>query len=486
VGVQGARPEANHSHSQDRPAGPADGNGHGGLNGTVRLWSREAFREELAQFAKFDSELELELERLCDTSEPDDTMVHVGRILEKILKDYWRRSPAVPGQPSRGVSVQTLVDKTLSAEPLEMIRAHVEVLQKMRNLAAHTGSAFVDEGDAADAVRRLSIILKWFAGERQKIARAAARGAVPESGESSPELENDAAAQSATTSGWPGSRFEENNRPPLWTITVTGPCVCVDIHDKPVIVQGHGPFLQMVIPGGSGNAVEGPGHDPITDLIATADGSALAVLTGERIAWAARNPDGWTPLTWVIARTAVPGSRLLAGIRRSAGVELILADAHQTFRLRVDSRGATSRPVPMSSWPARSAAVVGSEEPELVIVSNEGELGVVNRTSQRLPSLPDDGWLAVDAAHVGTAWAFAGLRRAEDGSCLYVLRPGRQFKGRLSGEPDTVQVGRSALVGRLGPVIATQAARTLRVWLCEDLESAPTVPADHADDGGNG
>jgi hypothetical protein len=476
VGVRDARQEA---------SGLTDGNVRDDLSGGAPAWSRRAFAEELSQFTGLDNELDLKLHRLRDISEPDNAIVHMGRILEAILTDYWRRSPAISGSPDRTATLEVLA-KNLFPKLPEAILVHVQILQRMRNLAAHKGSSYVDEGDAADAVRRLTIVLKWFGSERREMDRAAAGGAVPESDESSPEVEKGSAAGSAASRSWPGSGFEGDNRPPLWTVTVTGPWICADIHDKPVIVQGHGPFLQTVSPGGPGSAVEGPGHDPITDLIATADGSALAVLTGERIAWAARDPDGWRPLTWVIARFAVPGSRLLAGIRRRAGVELILADAGQTFRLRVDSRGATSRPAPMSSWPARSAALVESEEPELVIVSNEGELGVVNRTAQGLPPLPGHGWLAVDAAHVGTARAFAGLRQAEDGSCLYVSRSGRQFKARLSGEPDTVQVGRSVLAGRLGSVIATQVGRTLTAWRCEDLESTSAVPANHADDGGNG
>jgi hypothetical protein len=471
--------------ARQEAAGPADGNAQDDLSGSAPAWSRRAFSEELAQFTKLDNELDLNLHRLRDISEPDNAIVHMGRILEAILTDYWRRSPAIPGSPERTATLEVLA-KNLFPKLPEMILVHVQILQRMRNLAAHKGSSSVDEGDAADGVRRLAIVLKWFGSERSEMDRAAAREAVAESDESSPDVEDAPAARSAASGSWPGSGFEEDHHLPLWTVTVTGPWICLDIHDKPVIVQGHGSSLQTVSPGGPGSAVEGPGYGPITDLIATADGSALAVLAGERIAWAARDPDDWTPLTWVIARLAVPGSRLLAGMRRRASVELILADAGQTFRLRVDSGGATSRPAALSSWPARSAALVESEEPEVVIVSNDGELSGVNRTSRVLAPLPGRGWLAVDAAHAGTARAFAGLRQAEDGSCLYVSRSGRQFKARLSGEPDTVRVGRSMLAGRLGSVIATQAGRTLTAWRCEDLESTLAVPADHADDGGNG
>jgi hypothetical protein len=134
--------------------------------------TRDQFRDQLAGYAEYDAELRLRLSMSCETAEPDNAIVHVGRVLEALLRDYWVRSPEISGRPSRTANLDVLITKSLVAERLETIRVHAEVLQKMRNLAAHSGSAAVGEGDAADAVRRLLIILYWFRQERQSLADA--------------------------------------------------------------------------------------------------------------------------------------------------------------------------------------------------------------------------------------------------------------------------------------------------------------------------
>ena len=444
--------------------------------------TRGQFRGLLAEYAEYDSELQLRLSKSCETA-PDDAIVHVGRVLEALLRDYWIRSPEVSGRPSRTANLDVLITKSLVSDHLEPIRVHAEVLQKMRNLAAHTGSAFVDEGDAADAVRRLLTILHWFRQQRRSLADAAGPAEAghdhtpASAGQPAPPQMG--APARAVTADLPGTVHWEDSHPSLWEIPATGPWACVETGGRPFLVQAEGASAQLTDSRLTAKLAEGPLGKAITSLIVTGDGEALVVIAAGSLAWADYASQGRAPLRWVAARHPVGDATLLTGIRRKAGVELVASAANETYRLRVDTRGESTRSV-LRPERVRSAALTGAG---LVLVSKGGELELVNGPTAMLPDLPEAGWAAVDAALIGRDVGFAGLLDAEGARWLYAACPGRRFQVRVSDAAVRAQLCRSPSAGRSG-VVVVESGNMLRAWRCDDLEpiraaAAPSATGGH-------
>ena len=436
---------------------------------------REGFRDALAEYADYDAELHLRLSKSCETA-PDDAIVHVGRVLEALLRDYWVRHPGISSSPSRTANLDVLISRSPITEYLEPIRVHAEVLQKMRNQAAHTGAPVPDEGDAADAVRRLLVILRWFRQERRSMAGVAGPGDVghdeaPGSPGQQPQPAVDASPPLVSDLLEP-ARWEDGH-PPLWEISAGGPWACVDIRGRPFLVRGEGASVQLTDSRVTAKLADGPQEEKITDLIATADGDALAIIAGETLAWADYNSGGRAPLRWVTARLPVRGARLLAGLRRKASVDLIVTDAGETFRLRVDSRGESARSV-LHKGAVLSAAMVGTG---LAVVGEKGDLDLVNGSAAILPDLPESGWKAIDAALMGREVGFVGLLDVDGAPCLYAACQGHRFQVRLSDAPVAARMCRSLSAGRPGVVIV-EAGGILRAWRCDDLEPAHTAPGE--------
>ncbi len=436
---------------------------------------REEYLSALAEYADYDAELHLRLSKSCETA-PDDALVHVGRVLEALLRDYWVRSPEISGHPSRTANLDVLITKSLVAERLETIRVHAEVLQKMRNLAAHTGSASVDEGDAADAVRRLLIILHWFRQERRSLTGAASPGSASDdeaSVSARQQPQPGVGTPAPATAGLSGPARWEDSHPPLWEIPAGGPWACLDMRGRPFLVRGEGASVQLTDSRLTAKLADGPMDEKITGLIATAGGDSLAVIAGETLAWTDYHPGSRAPLRWVSTRVPIRGARLLAGLRRKVGVDLIVSDANETFRLRVDSRGESARSF-LRAEVVLSAAMIGSG---LGMVSEKGDLDLVSGSAAALPGLPETGWKAIDAALTGHEVGFVGLLDDHGSTCLYAACQGRRFQVRLSGTPVNVQMCRSPSAGRPGVVIV-EAGGILRAWRCDDLEPARQAPGE--------
>lgn len=453
--------------------------GHGGQTDHVGSGTRDQFRDQLAGYAEYDAELRLRLSMSCETAEPDNAIVHVGRVLEALLRDYWVRSPEISGRPSRTANLDVLITKSLVAERLETIRVHAEVLQKMRNLAAHSGSAAVGEGDAADAVRRLLIILYWFRQERQSLADATGSAGAggdhaPASVQQPPQPRIPTPARPAPADV-PGAVPWEGSHPPLWEVPASGPWACVDIQGRPLLVRAEGVSVQLTDSRRTAELTNGPLGEAITSLIVTGDGEALVVITAGSLAWADFVPQGRAPLRWVMARHPVGDATLLTGTRRGAGVELIVSAANETFRLRVDGKGWSTR---SAQYPRRirSAALARAW---LALVYERGELDLVNGSATMLPNLPEVGWTAVDAALIGDDLGFAGLLDADGARWLYAACQGRRFQVRVSGAALRPQLCRCLSAGRPG-VVVVESGNMLRAWRCADLEPIRSAAAPSA------